>query len=152
MLRRIARVLRLLSTGLGIALLACAVASLYAELTTTSHLGDEAAGVYVAGGSVVLWVADDTLVRGRSVLDVHAYDGSQGEFAGIAPFQTSMSVHGTLHFVKIPLWLLAAVCLAWPITSFIVARRRRRGRGFEVRTEVREHKLEVPGGHRTERP
>jgi hypothetical protein len=32
---------------------------------------------------------------------------------------------------RIPLWLLAAVCLAWPVTSFVV-RRRRRGRGFEV--------------------
>ena len=30
-----------------------------------------------------------------------------------------------------PLWLLAAVCLAWPVTSLLV-RRRRRGRGFEV--------------------
>ena len=33
--------------------------------------------------------------------------------------------------VAFPLWLLAAVCLAWPVTSFLV-RRRRRGRGFEV--------------------
>ena len=31
----------------------------------------------------------------------------------------------------IPLWLLAAVCLAWPVTSLLV-QRRRRGRGFEV--------------------
>ena len=33
--------------------------------------------------------------------------------------------------VGIPLWLLAAICLAWPVTSFIVARRKRR-RGFPV--------------------
>ncbi len=33
--------------------------------------------------------------------------------------------------IRIPLWLLAALCLAWPVTSFIVGRRRRR-RGFAV--------------------
>ncbi len=45
--------------------------------------------------------------------------------------------------VSVPLWLLAAVCLAWPVTSFIVARRRRRGRGFEVQAEVSDQKSEV---------
>ena len=34
--------------------------------------------------------------------------------------------------VEIPLWLLAFICLAWPGTSFILARRRRKARGFEV--------------------
>ena len=33
---------------------------------------------------------------------------------------------------SIPLWLLAIICLAWPVTSFIIARWRRKGRGFEV--------------------
>ena len=37
--------------------------------------------------------------------------------------------------LRIPLWLLAAACLAWPVTSFLV-RRRRRGRGFEVETKA----------------
>ena len=36
----------------------------------------------------------------------------------------------TMTTVELPLWLLAAICLAWPVTSFLV--RRRRGRGFEV--------------------
>ena len=44
---------------------------------------------------------------------------------GWGPFAASQFV------LWIPLWLLAAVCLAWPVTSFLV-RRRRRGRGFEV--------------------
>ena len=35
-------------------------------------------------------------------------------------------------FVVVPLWLVAFLCLAWPVTSFILARRRRKGRGFEV--------------------
>src|SRR5687768_3231902 len=34
-------------------------------------------------------------------------------------------------WIQLPLWLLAFLCLAWPVTSFLV-RRRRRGRGFEV--------------------
>ena len=34
-------------------------------------------------------------------------------------------------YVSIPLWLPAAVCLAWPVTSFLLARRTRR-RGFPV--------------------
>lgn len=35
-----------------------------------------------------------------------------------------------IHFT-VPLWLLATVCLAWPVTSFIVARRRHK-RGFPI--------------------
>ena len=35
-------------------------------------------------------------------------------------------------FISIPLWLLAAICLAWPVTSLLLARRRRKGRGFAV--------------------
>ncbi len=33
--------------------------------------------------------------------------------------------------LQLPLGMLAAVCLAWPVTSFILARRRK-GRGFAV--------------------
>jgi hypothetical protein len=41
--------------------------------------------------------------------------------------------HDTFSYVSVsvPLWLLATICLAWPVTSLLV-RRRRRGRGFEV--------------------
>ena len=37
---------------------------------------------------------------------------------------------------ELPLWLLAFICLAWPVTSFIVARRRHKARGFEVETKT----------------
>jgi hypothetical protein len=40
--------------------------------------------------------------------------------------------HGSLSIIFIPLWLLAAVCLAWPVTSLLLARRRGKGRGFAV--------------------
>jgi hypothetical protein len=34
-------------------------------------------------------------------------------------------------YLTLPLWFVSALCLAWPVTSLLV-RRRRRGRGFEV--------------------
>jgi hypothetical protein len=43
--------------------------------------------------------------------------------------------------LRLPLWLLAAICLAWPVTSLLLTRRRRKGRGFEI--EVRDQKSEV---------
>lgn len=45
-----------------------------------------------------------------------------------------------VHQIRLPLWLLAAICLAWPVTSFIIARRRRK-RGFVI--EVSGQKSEV---------
>ena len=38
---------------------------------------------------------------------------------------------GLARVINIPLWLPALLCLAWPVTSFLLARRRRR-RGFPV--------------------
>jgi hypothetical protein len=40
-------------------------------------------------------------------------------------------------YVFIPLWLLAAVCLAWPVSSFILHRRRQK-RGFPVEPRASE--------------
>ena len=46
--------------------------------------------------------------------------------------RTSMSSSkGTITSCWIPLWLPALLCLAWPVTHFLLARRRRR-RGFPV--------------------
>ena len=36
------------------------------------------------------------------------------------------------YYVSLPLWLLAFLCLAWPVISFLFARRRLRMRGFAV--------------------
>ena len=38
--------------------------------------------------------------------------------------------------LRMPLWLLAFVCLAWPVTSFVVGRRRRGARGFDVEAKA----------------
>jgi hypothetical protein len=42
-----------------------------------------------------------------------------------------VDIDGTFYYVSCPLWLLAFLCLAWPVTSFILARRRHK-RGFPV--------------------
>src|SRR5688572_8499479 len=44
-----------------------------------------------------------------------------------------LTVPANVH-VSSPLWLLAVVCLAWPVTSLLV--RRRRGRGFAVEAKA----------------
>ena|SRR5687768_9811210 len=44
----------------------------------------------------------------------------------------------------VPLWLLAFLCLAWPVTSFIVARRKRR-RGFPVEPTHAEEMAKTQG-------
>jgi hypothetical protein len=38
----------------------------------------------------------------------------------------------TFYDLDVPLWLLSVICLAWPVTSLLLARRRRKGRGFAV--------------------
>ena len=43
--------------------------------------------------------------------------------------------------ITLPYPFVAAACLAWPVTSLLLARRRRKGRGFGV--EVRDQKSEV---------
>jgi hypothetical protein len=41
-------------------------------------------------------------------------------------------IGGSARRLSIGIWLLAFLCLAWPVTSFVIARRRRGTRGFEV--------------------
>jgi hypothetical protein len=43
----------------------------------------------------------------------------------------SVTDDGFAREVSLPLWLLAAVCLVWPVTSLLLARRRK-GRRFAV--------------------
>ena len=49
---------------------------------------------------------------------------------------SAVNVRNGWHVV-IPLWLLAVLCLAWPVTSFVIARRRRGTRGFDVEPSQR---------------
>ena len=50
---------------------------------------------------------------------------------------------GTTTFYSFPLWLLAAACLAWPVTSLVIARRRHK-RGFPVLQTARKSELSPP--------
>jgi hypothetical protein len=45
---------------------------------------------------------------------------------------------GVVRIISFPLWLLAFLCLAWPVTSFVIARRRRGTRGFEVEAKRKD--------------
>ena len=38
--------------------------------------------------------------------------------------------------VQIPLWLLAIVCLVWPVTTFIITRRHKRGFPVEATSRL----------------
>src|SRR5687767_12391167 len=66
---------------------------------------------------------------------------SYGVTDGEAERQRPMIAHGSsvgpagagkIFWVHIPIYCVAFLCLAWPVTSFVIARRRRGLRGFEV--------------------
>lgn len=160
MLRRIGRTSRVLLFLLGVALLVWIPASFVfvVRLQLPSPAGH--AGFHSVDGDMVLWHVTPSSrspwvgVQARGWWDSYSGDlfaHRQREralwpHAWKVPLSTTRVVH-----IIIPLWLLAAVCLAWPVTSFIVARRRRRGRGFEVGTELRDQKSEVsPASESTE--
>jgi hypothetical protein len=54
----------------------------------------------------------------------------QGPAAGDRTDRIARMFNGFL--ILTPFWLFALWCLAWPVASLLLARRRRRGRGFEV--------------------
>jgi hypothetical protein len=161
MLRRIARLIRVLfAVAAGVV-----VIWLPFSFWWLAHLQVVGAGqgLSVSSSSGLLSVQFVEVLTGSSInlrTDPSiSIGGREDAFdTGIAPLpeRSSMSWHPALWpafsrgpfgpvvmtSLRIPLWLLAAVCLAWPVTSFIVARWRR-GRGFEVETEVRDQKSEV---------
>ena len=91
------------------------------------------------------------LVSSRGAIDIAVWDSSGGLLlesgAGLRRGQASLSYSGGNRALlpvlphanewvntvfSIPLWLPTLLCLAWPVTSFIIARCRRKGRGFAV--------------------
>lgn len=129
MFRRVARALRLLALGLGIMLIAWIPFSwLYAPGVSNSRVA-----LYLGNGALEM-VFDRPFPEPGLSFGVSGYSSatrrySRGLWATYEPNPT----WGTT--VSIPLWLLALLCLAWPVTSFIRARRRR-GRGFEVEAKA----------------
>src|SRR5687767_1174780 len=142
MLRRVARTLRMLLFAVGVISFLVWIPS----FRFGAHLISPVPGSYsiidIAHGSVAVGIADDHPWHRRGNFDasIHrlppTYYGTQHLWPTMWQFSVTNETGGARiiqHRVTIPLWLLAAVCLAWPVTSFIVARRRRRrSRGFEV--------------------
>jgi hypothetical protein len=115
-------------------LIGCIPATFYsiAQITLPPVLGNGA--VFLPEGTCVIWLTPD-----RDWLD----DGFAFQFLDDPPpwhvfehvghpLAPTYEVIGTDNtFYTIPLWLLSAICLAWPVTSFILARRKPK-RGFPV--------------------
>jgi predicted acyltransferase len=137
MLRRIARVLRQVLFVVGLVAGLLLILSLFVSVRAWSHWpGDQT--VILGGGGVIhvaiFWDATGVplyperieITYGVDILSaflMFLYFPSYDEI----PDPTAVAVS-----ITIPLWLLAFLCLAWPVTSFVIARRRRGTRGFEV--------------------
>ena len=66
------------------------------------------------------------------------------ESSPLWPHYEKMRLPGaTYTLFNVPLWMVISLCLAWPVTSFIITRRRLK-RGFPVvQPAVRDQKSEV---------
>ena len=132
MLRRVARVLRLLLTTIGVVLLLLLLFSVFIPVwyikTWDSPLY---LNVALSGGNLEFIVLSGSF----STSDSDGW-GWLRTFVFFAPWEDPLPTLELLgddgsFIASLPLWLLAFLCLAWPVTSFLLARRRR-GRGFPV--------------------
>src|SRR5688500_2791464 len=123
MLRRVARVLRVLLLGLGLLLLLWLPLSFVYTLTVAPS---ENVLVAFNHGKLEAWALPNGVLQSLSgvrlglrratglwwtLRDVFLLPGvSASGFPGYG-----------IRFINIPLWLLAFLCLAWPVTSFVIA-------------------------------
>ena len=133
MLRRVTRTLRVLLAVAGIVVLVW--------LPVSCGYGALAAA-HVAAGEIGVFSCDG-LAEARCVTEDPLYEEPKARVFRLRqdPTQGVVVYHFTDFlwpkvsliggFVTFPLWLLSLLCLAWPVTSFLLARRKRR-RGFEV--------------------
>src|SRR5688500_15156224 len=136
MLRRVVRTLRVLLLVIGLGLLALWPVSGLFQITLESPWPFEVTVLASRGGEVGMYFyaevpAADRPRPGFALYPLDEYSWMPGR-PGIARADL-----GPLKVTEVtsPLWLIAAVCLGWPVTSLVV-RRRRRGRGFEVEGKV----------------
>ena len=136
MLRRVARGLRLLLFTLGVALLVWFPVSFYYQISLLAPWPFGGAQLWSLEGSLKLFVfkADEA---------VPGYAASAGRqyFDSVLADQFWVTVEWRdIYHVHVPLWMVALLCLAWPVMSFVMRKRRRRG--FEV--EARTSNIEPP--------
>lgn len=138
MLRRVARALRLVLFAVGVAILAwLPISFLYLVWFESPRPGSLSEIGVVNGFAIFMFTEDNPLYRTNSY-DLRFSRASRAfgdDYLGISlgrdalPDATGAPV--AMIDVTVPLWLLAALCFAWPVTSFIIARRRHK-RGFPI--------------------
>ena len=161
MLRRVVRALRIGFVVAGVLLLAWLPISFWYMAKGKVSVGSRQLGFHADYGSFLLWHRAPLSDAPRFAIQRRrAYDPLWQEWSGgptvprrggqiIIPSGTTLmsikrernplevdygtlGLRTTIRYVEVPLWLLAAICLVWPVTSLLLARRRRKGRGFEV--------------------
>lgn len=91
---------------------------------------------YLGGGGIGLSSGDESfqllIAPGSGIVDEYSAQVGRNTFDLNSPyFWPRVTFNSPTIFADIPLWLLAVLCLAWPVISFIVHRRKRQ-RGFTV--------------------
>src|SRR5688500_15755898 len=135
MLRRVAPGLRLVLLVAGMLCVTCLPASWFCRAWGFN----EATGVWVGVGGCWAGIArtpSDGSFFPSAYTDGYGFEARSGDIEWSRVFRTQVEyddrgIKGVI-FVTVPLWLLAAVCLAWPVTSLLLASRRRKARGFAV--------------------
>jgi hypothetical protein len=123
MLRRIARALRLSLATLGFALLLWLPLSFYAAAWAGGPWLLNGIQITTYKGAVVVWVATKGYSLPRPLAGAIWKSGtdSTDPSAVFPSYRWPANQVGSAIIVTLPLWLLAAVCLAWPVTSFLLA-------------------------------
>ena len=128
MLRRVARAFRSVLLLLGLVLLAWLPLS-FLYSASVRVVGKNGSIVYTGGGTVWAWWTDSPTAPGADIQFAfrrHPYELDREVLTPV--FQHPVGQY----YVSLPLLLLAFLCLAWPVISFLFARRRLRMRGFAV--------------------
>src|SRR5687768_359167 len=147
MLRWVARALRVVLFALGISVLLWFPLSFRYQ----TSVGWRNVVVYSEAGAMDLWCWDLETLQEALRTDLRARVGRRTFPPGLEYPSTKDALFPRIDdrlgefddiLITIPLWLLAVVCLAWPVTSFLLARRRR-GRGFEVEAHPRSEVIDA---------
>ena len=139
MLWRVARVSRVLLLIVGIVLLVAAPVSLKVVAIASAPSSVPRFALSLDGGALGLWVppAEDEFFWKAFTAGISWANDAPDVSLRKAMLPTAVRSPYNDLILTIPLWLLAFLCLAWPVTSFVIARRRRGTRGFEVEPSQR---------------
>ena len=145
MRRWVVRALRVSLYVAGIVFLIASLLTHFVAVEAQVHIGRGPLHTLVKGG---LWRVEITQVTPApppqpAYIKVLAIPGNERDVFDIPGLRAGSGVYVMVGVrserywtLRMPLWLLAAICLAWPVTSLLLARRRRKGRGFAVEAKA----------------